>query len=71
MVPWFLDHRVAQTDSGHPRSSKRLRTLMAILVSTSCAGRLWERKMSPSSPQRQLSHCSPRFAANSSSRARQ
>ena len=45
MVPWFLDHQVAQTDSGHPRSSKRLRTLMAMQVS--CAGRLWERKMSP------------------------
>jgi hypothetical protein len=39
-VPWFLDHQAARTDPGRPRSSIRLRTLTAILVSTSCAGRL-------------------------------
>jgi hypothetical protein len=46
-VPWFLDYQAARTDSGRPRSSMRLRTVTAILVSVSCAGRLWERKVSP------------------------
>ena len=45
-VPWFLDHQAARMESRRPRSSIRLRTLTAILVSTSCAGRLWERKVS-------------------------
>jgi hypothetical protein len=39
-VPWFLDLQATRTDSGRPRSSMRLRMLTAILVSTSCAGRL-------------------------------
>ena len=46
-VPWFLDLQAARTDSERPRSSIRLRTLTAIRVSVSCAGRLWERKVSP------------------------
>jgi hypothetical protein len=44
---WFLDHQAARTDSGRPRSSIRLRTVTAIRVSTSWAGRVCERKVSP------------------------
>src|SRR5689334_5110981 len=45
VLPWFLDHQAAQTDSG--RSSMRLRMLTTMRVSVCCAGRLWERKVSP------------------------
>src|SRR4051812_41748087 len=47
VVHWFLDHQAARTDSGRPRSSMRLRMLTAMRVSVSCAGRVWERKVSP------------------------
>ena len=45
--PWFGDLQAARTDSGRPRSSIRLRTVTAIRVSTSWAGRVCERKVSP------------------------
>jgi hypothetical protein len=45
VLPWFLDHQAARTDSG--RSSIRLRTVTAIWVSTSWADRVCERKVSP------------------------
>ena len=45
--PWFVDHQAARTESGRPRSSIRLRTVTAIRVSTSWAGRVCERKVSP------------------------
>jgi hypothetical protein len=45
--PWFVDHQAALTDSGRPRSNIRLRTVTAIRVSTSWAGRVCERKVSP------------------------
>jgi hypothetical protein len=45
--PWFVDHQAARTEFGRPRSNMRLRTLTAILVSTSYDGRPWERKVSP------------------------
>jgi hypothetical protein len=45
VLPWFPDHQAARTDSG--RSSIRLRTVTAIRVSTSWAGRVCERKVSP------------------------
>ena len=47
VLPWFLDLQAARTDSGRPMSSMRLRTVTAIWVSASCAGRAWERKVSP------------------------
>ena len=47
VLPWFLDLQAARTESGRPRSSMRLRTVTAIRVSTSCAGRVCERKVSP------------------------
>ena len=47
MPLWFLDHQAARTESGRPRSSMRLRMLTAMRVSVSCAGWLWERKVSP------------------------
>jgi hypothetical protein len=47
VLPWFLDLQAARADSGRARSSIRLRTVTAIRVSVSCAGRLWERKVSP------------------------
>lgn len=46
-LPWFVDLQAAGTESGHPRSSSRLRTVTAIRVSTSWAGRVCERKVSP------------------------
>src|SRR3954464_5712696 len=45
--PWFVDHQAARTDCGRARSSIRLRTVTAIRVSTSWAGRVCERKVSP------------------------
>jgi hypothetical protein len=45
VLPWFLDHQAARTDSG--RSSIRLRTVTAIRVSTSWVSRVCERKVSP------------------------
>ena len=47
MPLWFLDHQAARMESGRPRSSMRLRMLTAMRVSVSCAGWLWERKVSP------------------------
>ena len=47
VLPWFLDHQAARTDSGRPRSSIRLRTVTAIRVSTSWVSRVCERKVSP------------------------
>src|SRR4051812_9990894 len=46
-LPWFGDLQAARTDSKRPRSSIRLRTVTAIRVSTSWAGRVCERKVSP------------------------
>ena len=46
-LPWFVDFQAARTDSGRPRSSIRLRTVTAIRVSTSWAGRVCERTVSP------------------------
>ena len=45
--PWFVDHQAVRTDLGRPRSNMRLRTVTAIRVSTSWAGRVCERKVSP------------------------
>jgi hypothetical protein len=47
VLPCFADHQAARTESGRPRSSIRLRTVTAILISASCAGRVCERKVSP------------------------
>ena len=47
VLPWFLDLQAARTDSGRARSSILLRTLTAMRVSTSWAGRVCERKVSP------------------------
>jgi hypothetical protein len=44
-LPWFVDLQAARTESGRPRSSIRLRTVTAIRVSTSWAGRVCERKV--------------------------
>ena len=46
-LPWFGDLQAARTEFGRPRSNMRLRTVTAIRVSTSWAGRPWERKVSP------------------------
>ncbi len=43
----YFDLHATRTDSGRPRPNMRLRTLTAIRVSTFCAGREWERKVSP------------------------